>query len=97
MALVAVLLLLISINCAFGENDVQKIKVLASVMEPFVIYDGHSRRFTGLDVDILENFAKKIHFEVEFVASTKHLNEIFCKENKSIDVSQLIQDLWVYW
>lgn len=43
----------------------QKLTVLASIVEPFVIYDKETSKLSGLDIDIVTNFAKKINLQVQ--------------------------------
>lgn len=62
-------------NCK--SNSDRLITVLASVAEPFVIYDKNSSIPNGLDVDIINNFAKQFNLQVKFLIANENLNEIF--------------------
>lgn len=54
----------------------RKITVAISERRPFVTVDQNGRQ-SGLDVSIIENFAKKFHFQVEYVKINQSLNSVF--------------------
>lgn len=55
----------------------RSITVMASVAEPFVIYDRKTSTLKGLDVDIINSFAKKHNLLVKFVLTDEKVNEVF--------------------
>lgn len=48
--------------------------------EPFVIEDKINYVLNGLDVSIMENFAKKFNFKTEYIRSNQPLNLAFHSE-----------------
>lgn len=60
-----------------NKNSNRSITVMASVAEPFVIYDRKSSTLKGLDVDIINNFAQKHKLNVKFVLTDEIPNEVF--------------------
>lgn len=73
------------------SKSIQKIKVMASHAIPYVIRGENSLR--GLDVDIVENFAKKHELEIEYVMANQSLQEIFNTQDMIESFLQTIQDL----
>lgn len=61
----------------FNSSSNRSLTVMAFIAEPFVIYDRKSSTLKGLDVDIIENFAKKFNLHVKFLLSNESLNELF--------------------
>lgn len=50
---------------------------MASIAEPFVIYDRKLSILKGLDVDIIHHFAKKLNLDVKFLLTEVNINEVF--------------------
>lgn len=69
----------------FESKLFRNLKVMASISEPFVIFDSKTSTLKGLDVDIINNFAKKYNLAVEFVIANESLNEAFYDKNSSGD------------
>lgn len=69
-------------NCK-SDSD-RLITVVASVAEPFVIYDENSSTPKGLDVDIINNFAKQFNLQVKFLMANENLNEISANGNQRL-------------
>lgn len=66
----------------FESQSGRTIKVMASLSEPFVILDEKLSTLRGLDVDIINNFAKKYNLVVEFVIANESLNLAFSSDNE---------------
>lgn len=58
------------------------IVVLATERKPFVFYENHLLK--GLDVDIIENFAKKFHLSIEYMVENDTVNKM-----DDLDISTL--------
>lgn len=70
-------------NCSKGSMEsksIEKIKVMASHRVPFVIRGENLLR--GLDIDIVENFAKKHQLKMEYFTPNETLHEIFDSEDR---------------
>ena len=57
----------------------RKITVLVSQSKPFAFYENGA--FKGLDVNIVENFAKKFNLNVEYTVPHESLNKMFLAED----------------
>lgn len=80
IALIVLLLLFFSLE-VHSKESVQKISILFSNFEPFVIENENVNAPTGLDVSIIENFSKKFNLNTEYIRSNKSLNYIFQTES----------------
>lgn len=72
----------------FGSS--QKLTVLASIAEPFVIYDKETSKLSGPDIDIVTNFAKKVNLQVEFIMANESLKALLNYENRLGNLSQFV-------
>lgn len=68
--------MLSSISC--DEIQKKRITVALSERRPFVTVD--ENKLGGLDVSIIENFAKKLKLEVNYVQINESLNLVFDKD-----------------
>lgn len=50
---------------------------MASIAEPFLIYDRKLSTLKGLDVDMIHHFAKKLNLNVKFFLTEVNINEVF--------------------
>lgn len=50
-------------------------------MKPFVFYENRSLK--GLEVDMIENFAKKIKLGIEYIVTNESLNGVFNSEDRA--------------
>lgn len=66
--------------------------MLASIAEPFVIYDKETSKLSGLDIDIVTNFAKKVNLQVEFIMANESLKAVLNSENRLRNSSQFVLD-----
>lgn len=57
----------------------KEIVVAFSKRPPFVFYDENGA-LRGLDVSIIENFAKKFNFRIKYNEFNESLNEVFSRE-----------------
>lgn len=64
---------------------------MASLSQPFVIFDEETSTLKGLDVDIINNFAKKYNFHVDFVIANESLNGAF-SDGFNDQIAQYILD-----
>lgn len=69
----------------------QKITVALSERRPFVILDQNGTP-KGLDISIIENFAKKFHLQIDYIVINSSLNYVFANEESSI-ASSIFNDL----
>lgn len=72
-------------------KSIRKITVMASQVHPYVFHD-KQQSVRGLDVDIIENFAKRFNFDIEYVIRNKSLKEVFSSEELFDKFVQSIQD-----
>ena len=59
-------------------KPIQKIRVLVSQSKPFAFYENQSLK--GLEVDIIENFAKSRNAKIKYFATDAPLKEVFSIE-----------------
>lgn len=64
-----------------SQEPVQKILILFSNFEPFVIANQNEEAPKGLDVSIMENFSKKCNLKTEYIRSNESLTSVFQSEN----------------
>lgn len=64
----------------------------SSAAEPFVIYDREKGAFGGVEVKIIENFARKFSHTIAFIYANVSLNNVFSTENRFQDFHQSIQN-----
>ena len=60
-----------------------RISVAVSERTPFVILDQNGGPPTGLDVSIMENFAKRFRFKIDYCLVNSSLNYTFAKNEHS--------------
>lgn len=72
-----------SMNEDYGSN--RKLTILVSQQNPFVIYSekNNSCQPNGLDILILENFALKFDFDIEYLMINETLNEVFSSQKST--------------
>lgn len=70
------------------KKSIEKISVMYSDREPFVIEKKHRNAPGGLDVTIMENFAKKLKLKTEYIRSNQSLNLTFFSEDAFINFTQ---------
>lgn len=71
------------------SNPIQKITIMASQAKPYVYEE--KRSFRGLDVDIIENFAKKHNLKTEYVSANEPLRSVFNSEDRFNNFSQSVE------
>lgn len=71
----------IGLNQSLVSNPIQKLIIMASQAKPYVYEQKQS--FRGLDIDIIENFAKKHNLKIEYVSASESLREVFGSEDCS--------------
>lgn len=79
-------------NGNFHKNhSIPSIKVALSERKPFAIVDQNGKP-NGLDVQIIENFAKKLNLRLEYFFVNLSLNYVFANENnvKALDIETLL-------
>lgn len=74
-----ILALILYLNLFVESSLTREIRVMASQMKPFVFYDKNTLK--GLDIDIIENFAKKFKLKVKYITKNKSLNEAFSTQD----------------
>lgn len=65
-------------------NHKRELKVMISQRIPFITYQNQSSQPKGLDILILEHFAKTHNFQIEYVKSNESLHEV-SKSNKRMN------------
>ena len=63
-------------------GSMKSIKVMVSQTEPFAYFDAKNQSLMGLDVEIVNNFAKKFKLKVKYIVLNESLNELFTSENR---------------
>lgn len=90
-----VLFILILTTSAFcvdlppGTNSKQTITIMASQAKPYVY--AQTKSLKGLDVDIMENFAKRQNLKIDYIIADQPLKEVFCSEDRFYNFSQTIE------
>lgn len=69
-------------------KPIQSITVMVSPSRPFAFYENESLK--GLEVDIIENFAKSRNAKIKYVATSAPLKEVFSSEELFSNFSQSI-------
>lgn len=64
---------------SIDSKSLNKLTVLVSQSKPFAFYENGVLK--GLDVNIVENFAKKIKLIIRYIHATESLNEVFLTED----------------
>lgn len=64
-----------------------KLIVIASVREPFVVFDAKNNELRGLDVTLLREFGKKFNIPIEFMKLDVNLSEIIASDSKKFNFS----------
>lgn len=60
------------------SKSISEISVMVSPSKPFAFYE--NGLFKGLDVNIVENFARKFKLKIQYILANESLNEIFLTE-----------------
>lgn len=74
--------------------SINQLKIMASPIEPFVIYNPNQNTLIGFDVKIIENFAKRFNFEAKFVTTNESLLEVFSSDNRTIHFLRSVEHLY---
>lgn len=56
-------------------NSTREITVMVAQSKPFAFYENHS--FKGLEIDLLENFAKRTKLKIKYHETDENLKKIF--------------------
>lgn len=64
---------------------------MVSPAEPFAYFDAKNHYLNGLDVKIINNFAKKYNLKINYVVTNENLNEAFNSENRVDNFLESIQ------
>lgn len=76
MLIFVFLTIFLNFNAHYLEAKLShKLTVMASQIKPFVFYE--NRLLKGLEVDMIENFAKQFNLSIEYIVTNESLNEIF--------------------
>lgn len=73
---------IIGINSIFAKATSEKIKIMYSHQAPFVIKSDLDGSLKGLDISIMENFAKKMNLHIEYIQSNESLHSVFNSDKK---------------
>lgn len=76
----------IHLSQSLNSNIMQKITVMGSHAKPYV-FDGR-QSIKGVDVDIIENFARKLNLKAEYIIADEPLGEVFSNEQHFENFSQ---------
>lgn len=75
-------------------TSINQVTIMASPIEPFVVYNPNQSKLIGLDVEIIENFAKKFNFEVKFIMTNESVLEIFSSDDRTIHFLRSVEHLY---
>ena len=71
---------------SFEMKPFQTITVMVSQSKPFAFYENQSLK--GLEVDIIENFAKRRNAKIKYIVTDAPLKEVFSSEEHFTNFSQ---------
>lgn len=74
--------------------SINQLKIMASPIEPFVIYNPNQSTLIGLDVKIIENFAKRFNLETNFIITNESLLEIFSSDDRTTHFQRSVEHLY---
>lgn len=72
-------------------KQIRTIVVMVSQRESFAYYDHRKHSWEGLDIKIIENFAKKHKLKIKYIPTAKNINEIFGSDDRSANFSKGIE------
>lgn len=75
-------------------TPINQLTVMASEIEPFVVYSPNKSELIGLDVKIIENFAKRFKVKVKFIMTNESLLEIFSSDDRTAHFLRSIRHLY---
>lgn len=74
-------------------TPINQLTIMASVVEPFVTYHSNQSALIGLDVKIIENFAKRFKLEPKFIMTNQSLLEVFTSDDRAARFLRSVQHL----
>lgn len=89
----SVLILVFLIN-SFGTTPINQLTIMASPIEPFVAFSPNRSTPIGLDVKIIENFAKRFKLKVNFIMTNKSLLEVFSSDGRAVPFLRSVKHLY---
>lgn len=89
------ILILIFLIKSFGTTPINQLTIMATPIEPFVAFSPNQSTPIGLDVKIIENFAKRFKLKVNFIMTNKSLLEIFSSDGRAVPFLRSIKHLYV--
>lgn len=82
-------------NFPLFETKIEnKLTVMVSLANPFAIYDSRTQSLKGLDVILVDNFAKKFNLLPDYVIANQSLNEAFSSDESTERFLLSIKDLY---
>lgn len=93
--MIKILLIVALIELSYGSNQIpnRKIKVMASIAKPFVFQE--KQLLKGMEIEMINNFASKMHLNVEYFIANGSLNEVFSRTDTLNQFMQSIAHLYV--
>ena len=70
-------------------KSLDKLTVMMSQANPFAFHENGV--FKGLEVKIVENFAKKFKLNVRYIHATESLNEMFVTEGRFVNATKAMR------
>lgn len=89
--LVSIFILLLH---SIETKPMRRISVMISESEPFASHANRPQSFRGLDIKIMENFAKKLGLSIEYITTNECLNEVFSSKNHTDNLFRSIKHLY---
>lgn len=75
-------------------TPINQLTVMASPIEPFVILSPNKSELIGLDVKIIENFAKRFKVEAKFIMTNESLLEMFSSDDRTARFLRSVKHLY---
>lgn len=89
----SILLLAILLN-SVEVAPINQLTIMASPIEPFVAYSPNQSTLIGLDVKIIENFAKQFKLETKFIVTNESLLEVFSSDQRTASFLRSVKHLY---
>ena len=94
MALLKLTIIILAVILQSSESkSLNKLTVMVSQSKPFAFHENGVLK--GLDVNIVENFAKKLILKVNYILANESLNYVFSTEESFDKFAQSIHELYV--
>lgn len=78
-----------------NAKSMGELRVMVSQSEPFAIHDSNRQSLKGLDVKMMDHFARKLHLEVKYIIANESLNVEFSLDDHTEHSMRKIENLYV--